>query len=37
MANGNTLIAPKQSVLDKIKTEIKIGVPCVRRQVKQGV
>ena len=37
MAKGNTLIAPQQLVLDKIETEIKIGVPCVRRQVKQAV
>jgi hypothetical protein len=34
MAKGNTLVAPQQSVLDKTETEIKIGLPCVRRQVK---
>jgi hypothetical protein len=37
MAQVNTLIAPKQLVLDKIETEIKIDLPCVRRQVKQAV
>jgi hypothetical protein len=37
MAQANTLIAPKQLVLDKIETEIKIGLPCVSRQVKPGV
>jgi hypothetical protein len=37
MAQENTLIASKQSVLDKIETGIKIGVPCVSRQVNQAV
>jgi len=37
MAQENTLISPQQSVLDKIETGIKIGLPCVSRQVKPGV
>jgi hypothetical protein len=37
MAQENTLVAPKQLVLDKIETGIKIGVPCAGRQVKQAV
>jgi hypothetical protein len=37
MAQENTLVASQQPVLDKIETEIKIGLPCVSRQVKPGV
>jgi hypothetical protein len=37
MVQENTLIALKQSVMDKIETGIKIDVPRTGRQVKQAV
>jgi len=37
MVKENTLIAPKQSVLDKAETGIKSDVPCASRQVKETV
>jgi len=37
MAQENTLVAPKQLVLDKTETGLKSGVPCASRQVKETV
>jgi hypothetical protein len=37
MAKGNTLVAPKQSVMDKAETGIKSDVPRTSRPVKETV